>query len=364
MTYIEPSRQRRWCRCWRNPAWTRSRGPATGWYGISWQFKGDRAAGAGQTEASSADIVEFFTSTSAYRHGHSTQTALLHVTNSVYAAADDYRATILVCLDMSAAFDTINHDVLLNRLRNQFELGIDGGASSWLLSYLVDRNQYAKLSEHSSATTRHTSGVPQGSVLGPLLFTAYASLVGDLIESHSVSYCQVHRRHAAARRHDRQRHGTGPWEARQLLRCCAIVVTAKRPTTQRRQLRGRHSRHRDTAPVGCHHPSSWGRRQQVAGRTEAEFLGVTIDSNLWFDYNARHVARACNYHTRALLYVRSLLTEDLSQTVACSIVASRLDYCNAILFTSTTWSESSASVGVVNFGPGVSPPKPKSEKVW
>ena len=60
-------------------------------------------------------------------------------------------------------------------------------------------------------------------------------------------------------------------------------------------------------------------------------LGVTIDSNLRFDCHARNVAKACNFHTRALRHVRSLLTDDIAQTVACSIFASRLDYCNALL---------------------------------
>ena len=73
-----------------------------------------------------------------------------------------------------------------------------------------------------------------------------------------------------------------------------------------------------------------GSRLHVAPKLNS--LGVTIDSNLRFDYHARDVARACNYHTRALRHVRSPLTDDLAQTVACSIVASRLDYCNAILF--------------------------------
>ena len=60
--------------------------------------------------------------------------------------------------------------------------------AAWLRSYLTDRSQYVKLGQHSSATTRCVSGVPQGSVLGPLLFTAYVSPVGDLIESFDVSY--------------------------------------------------------------------------------------------------------------------------------------------------------------------------------
>jgi len=58
---------------------------------------------------------------------------------------------------------------------------------------------------------------------------------------------------------------------------------------------------------------------------------VTIDSNLRFDCHARNVAKACNFHTRAVRHVRSLLTDDVAQTVACSIVASRLGYCNALL---------------------------------
>ena len=74
----------------------------------------------------------------------------------------------------------------------------------------------------------------------------------------------------------------------------------------------------------------------VAGSTlpvasKLKSLGVTIDSNRRFDCHARNVAKACNFHTRALRYVHSLLTDDVAQTVACSIVASRLDYCNALL---------------------------------
>ena len=70
-------------------------------------------------------------------------------------------------------------------------------------------------------------------------------------------------------------------------------------------------------------------RQVVASKLKS--LGVTIDSNLRFDCHARNVAKACNFHTRALRHVRNLLTDDVAQSVACSIVASRLDYCNALL---------------------------------
>jgi len=104
------------------------------------------------------------------------------------ATADEKKATVLVGLDLSAAFDTINHDVLISRLESQF--GVDGGASSWLRSYLTDRQQFVKLGDHSYMTKQCASGVPQRSVLGPLLFTAYVSPVRELIESHGVSYHQ------------------------------------------------------------------------------------------------------------------------------------------------------------------------------
>ena len=107
--------------------------------------------------------------------------------NTVYAAADAKKITALVGLNISAAFDTIDHNVLASRLESQF--GVVGGASSWLQSYLRGRQQFVHLNRHSSSRPS-TTGVPQGSVLGPLLFTAYVSAVGELIESYGVSYHQ------------------------------------------------------------------------------------------------------------------------------------------------------------------------------
>jgi len=68
-----------------------------------------------------------------------------------------------------------------------------------------------------------------------------------------------------------------------------------------------------------------GSRVQVAPKLKS--FGVTIDSHLRFDCHVKEVARACNYHARALRHVRTVLSDDLAQTVACSIVGSRLDYC-------------------------------------
>ena len=130
---------------------------------------------------------------SAYRTGHSTETALLEVLDGVYTAADNKQISVLIGLDLSAAFDTVDHSLLIERL--QLEFGVNDTALEWLRSYLVDRVQFMKMGQHQSDKTSLNKfalnvGVPQGSVLGPLLFAVYCSPVGDIISSHGVKYHQ------------------------------------------------------------------------------------------------------------------------------------------------------------------------------
>ena len=80
---------------------------------------------------------------SAYRQGHSTETALLDVLDSVHTAADSKEVTLLIGLDLSAAFDTVCHSTLMKRLHIEF--GVSGTALSWIQSYLQDRSQFVKL---------------------------------------------------------------------------------------------------------------------------------------------------------------------------------------------------------------------------
>ena len=83
-----------------------------------------------------------------------------------------------------AAFDTVCHSTLIKRLQTEF--GVSGTALSWIQSYLQDRTQFVKLGQHRSSETTLEVGVPQGSVLGPLLFAVYCSPVADVIASHGV----------------------------------------------------------------------------------------------------------------------------------------------------------------------------------
>ncbi len=89
-------------------------------------------------------------------------------------------------LDLSAAFDTIDHNILLNRLEN--DVGIRGSALAWFKSYLSDCHQFVAVNEEVSYRSQVWYGVPQGSVLGTLLFMLYMLPLGDIIRKPGISF--------------------------------------------------------------------------------------------------------------------------------------------------------------------------------
>ncbi len=129
------------------------------------------------------DICEDFQS--GFRPSHSTETALIRVTNDMCFSSDRGCISLLALLDLNAAFDTIDHNILLNRLENF--VGISGSALLLLKSYLSDCHQFIAVNEEVSHRSQVQFGVPQGSVLGPLLFTLYMLPLGNIIRKYGVS---------------------------------------------------------------------------------------------------------------------------------------------------------------------------------
>ena len=119
----------------------------------------------------------------AYRRGHSTETALLSIKNQIHLSLARGEATAVVLLDQSAAFDTIDHDKLLDCLRKWF--GVGGRCLDWFKSYLSDCTQCIKIGSVLSETSKLKFGVPQGSVLGPFLFSLYTTPLSKVISKHT-----------------------------------------------------------------------------------------------------------------------------------------------------------------------------------
>ncbi|PFX19417.1 TNF receptor-associated factor 4 [Stylophora pistillata] len=133
---------------------------------------------------------------SAYKKLHSTETALLKVHDDILRTMDRGCTVVLLLLDLSAAFDTVEHGILLHRLDIRF--GIKGKVLAWFKSYLTDRSQFVSINGSNSSHSDLMFEVPQESLLGPILYLLYTSPLGDIIRRHDMNFhfyavdCQVY----------------------------------------------------------------------------------------------------------------------------------------------------------------------------
>ena len=133
---------------------------------------------------STNDLLEEYQS--AYKEKHSTETALLQVQNQILGSLDKGFGVFLALLDLSAAFDTVEHPILLQFMETS--LGVSGSVLKWFKSYLSDRSQRVFIDNVASSHQSLLFGVPQGSVLGPIIFCVYTLPLGRIIKKHGVKY--------------------------------------------------------------------------------------------------------------------------------------------------------------------------------
>ena len=122
---------------------------------------------------SSHDVLQ-----SAFRKVHSTETALLQILNNIYTKVSPSLCCQMILLDLSCAFDSLRHDILISRLEM---IGINGSALKWLKSYILNRSSSVKFCDFSSDPRPLLYSVPQGSVLGTLLFSTYIAHIRSII---------------------------------------------------------------------------------------------------------------------------------------------------------------------------------------
>ncbi|KAM9394618.1 uncharacterized protein ACWYII_033223 isoform 3-T3 [Salvelinus alpinus] len=261
---------------------------------------------------------------SGFKTSHSTETALLCITEALRTAKANSLSSALILLDLSAAFDTVNHQILLSTLS---ELGISGAAHAWIASYLTGRSYQVAWRESVSSPRALTTGVPQGSVLGPLLFSLYTKSLGSVITSHGLSY------HCYA--DDTQLIFSFPPSddqvANRISACLADIsvwmtdhhLKLNLGKTELLFLPGKDCPFHDLAITVDN--------SIVSSSQSAKNLGVILDNTLSFSTNIKAVTRSCRFMLYNIRRVRPCLTQEAAQVLIQALVISRLDYCNSLL---------------------------------
>ncbi len=274
---------------------------------------------------------------SAYKSHHSTETALMRVQNDIASALDSNRAMMLALIDLSAAFDTVDHTRLVTLL--QVKYGIRGVALEWFRSYLTGRHFRVKVGDCLSDPHPLRCGVPQGSVLGPVIFNMYTAPLMNVVHRHGLSY------HKYA--DDMQIYGVFDPASdadrlccqQQLEECLADIwawmlsymlkindnKTELMVFMNPQQAKRAQTELQTITLGGC----------TITATSTVRNLGVTMDSCLNGDAQVSAIVKACNYHLFQVARVRRYITTEACKLAVLALVITRLDYCNGLLSAAT-----------------------------
>ena len=227
---------------------------------------------------------------------------------------------------MSAAFDCINLDTLIRRLEHTF--GITGSALLWLRSYVNNRSQSVRVGGDTSTITLCESGVPQGSVLGPLLFTLYVSPAANVISKFAVNHLQYadDTQLYIALRNDAALTAVSNC-FNELHWWYSVNGLQLNPDKSEAILIGTQARLRNESNINELRLND----TSIKLVQSTKSLGVTIDNKLTLHEHVNNVCKAAYYHVRAVRHVRKYITEDTAKSIASSLVCARIDYCNDVL---------------------------------
>ena len=266
---------------------------------------------------------------SAYKMFHSTETALLRVHNGITHALDNKKMVVLLLLDLSAAFDTISHNLLLKRLDSRF--GIRSHALNWIKSYLSNRTQYVTVNNITSDPQQLSTGVPQGSVLGPILFTLYVSPLGDLTQKHDINS------HFYA--DDTQLYlsfkpcADNSIYIKKLENCVLDIKNWMRQNYLKLNEEKTEILLLGSSLLLQKLSNVLVKVGDIAIKSGnlVKNLGAIFDSRLTMDNFVSYKCKTASYYLRCISHIRPFLDTDSTKTLIHALVTSRLDYANSLL---------------------------------
>ena len=265
----------------------------------------------------------------AYKRHHSTETLLIKITNDLMIAADERTATVVMMLDLSAAFDTVDHNLLLKILEQ--EIGIGGTVLKWFRSFLTGRSQRIRLGKVTSEVITIMFGVPQGSVLGPVLFNLYIRSIYSLVKRlgfNIMGYADDHQ-------------VTKSFTCSSQTEVLTIELQNCFETIKRWMNQFFLQLNDSKTQFIVFGSSNVLRSLKINGinlgsNTTIRFvstvknLGVYMESSLTFEKQTMELKRKCFRTIRNIRKIKFLLTPDQIRIVVNSLVVSCLDYCNGL----------------------------------
>ena len=267
---------------------------------------------------------------SAYKANFSTETALCVLVNDLLWSFERSEVTILVALDLSAAFDTVDHNILLAVLKNNF--GVTGTPLDWLSSYLRDRQLKVKINDSTSNSHTFNYSVPQGSCLGPVLFNAYASTIVECIPE-GISLGGYADDHFIKGKFD-------PSNTETITTCVDTVQNTLLSINEWMSANRLKLNPTKTEVI------AFGSAQMLNKSTVAsidvvgdrialgdciKYLGANLDSTLSFKEFISQKCKSAAINIRNIAYIRKFIDVHLAKQLASALVLSHLDYSNSVL---------------------------------